>query len=133
ARPRFTDDTGAVTACRIYICDDSPEYRMLLRMVLADAGAIVVGEGADGDECIAGAAATDPSIVLLDLNMPGLSGLEALPMLRETLPGVKIVVLTTSKAAESERAAMAAGADDYVSKPIDATSVPRLVRDKLAA
>src|SRR5438093_1186588 len=133
ARPGFTDDTGAVTACRVYICDDSPEYRMLLRMVLADAGAIVVGEGADGDECIAGAAATDPSIVLLDLNMPGLSGLEALPRLRETLPGVKIVVLTTSKAAESEQAAMAAGADAYVSKPIDATSVPRLVREKLAA
>jgi CheY-like chemotaxis protein len=122
-----------VTPCRVYICDDSPEYRMLLRMVLADEGAVVVGEGADGIECLEAAAATDPSIVLLDLNMPGLSGLEALPKLREALPDVKIVVLTTSKAAESERAAMAAGADAYVSKPIDATSVPQLVRDKLVA
>ena len=119
--------------CRVYICDDSPEYRMLLRMVLGDAGAIIVGEGADGRECLEGAAATDPSIVLLDLNMPGVSGLEALPALREALPGVKIVVLTTSKATETEQAAIELGADAYVSKPIDATSVPRLLREKLAA
>jgi CheY-like chemotaxis protein len=122
-----------VTPCRVYICDDSPEYRMLLRMVLSDEGALIVGEGADGRECIEGAAATDPSIVLLDLNMPGLGGLEALPQLRAALPGVKIIVLTTSRAAESEQAAMAAGADGYLSKPIDATSVPRLLREKLAA
>jgi CheY-like chemotaxis protein len=120
--------------CRVYICDDSPEYRMLLRMVLADAGATVVGEGGDGGECLASAAATNPSVILLDLNMPGVGGLEALPKLREALPDdVKIVVLTTSKAIESEEAAMAAGADAYVPKPIDATSVPHLIREKLAA
>lgn len=120
--------------CRVYICDDSPEYRMLLRMVLADAGATIVGEGCDGGECLAAAAGTNPSIVLLDLNMPGVGGLEALPKLREQLPPeVKIVVLTTSKATESEQAAMAAGADAYVSKPIDATNVPTLIREKLVA
>jgi DNA-binding NarL/FixJ family response regulator len=123
-----------VPPCRVYICDDSPEYRMLLRMVLADAGATVVGEGGDGAECLAGARDSDPSIVLLDLNMPGVSGLEALPRLREQLPDeVKIVVLTTSKAPETERSAMELGADAYVSKPIDATSVPRLLREKLAS
>src|SRR3954451_10583057 len=105
---RMTDYGPDVSKCRVYICDDSPEYRMLLRMVLADAGATIVGEGCDGGECLAGAAAADPSIVLLDLNMPVVSGLEALPKLRELLPdGVKIVVLTTSKAAESEQAAIA--------------------------
>ncbi len=123
----------AVSNCRVYICDDSPEYRMLLRLVLADAGATIVGEGADGRDAIEGAAATDPSIVLLDLNMPNVGGLEALPKLREALPDVKIIVLTTSKAVESEKAAMELGADAYVSKPIDATSVPRLLREKLAA
>ena len=122
-----------MTPCRVYICDDSPEYRLLLRMVLADEGAVIVGEGGDGQECLDGVAATEPSLVLLDLNMPNLSGLEALPRLREALPDTKIVVLTTSKAAESEAAAMAAGADAYVSKPIDATSVPRLLREGLAA
>ena len=68
-----------MTPCRIYICDDSPEYRLLLRMVLADEGAVIVGEGADGQECLDGVAATEPSLVLLDLNMPNLGGLEALP------------------------------------------------------
>ena len=120
--------------CRVYICDDSPEYRMLLRMVLADAGATVVGEGGDGAQALADAKDSDPSLVLLDLNMPGVGGLEALPRLREQLPDeVKIVVLTTSKAPETERSAMALGADAYVSKPIDATSVPRLLREKLAS
>jgi two-component system, chemotaxis family, chemotaxis protein CheY len=131
---RMADHVHVVCRARIYICDDSPEYRMLLRMVLADVGATIVGEAADGGEALAGAAATDPSLVLLDLNMPGLDGLEALPRLREVLPAdVKIVVLTTSRAAESEQAAMAAGADAYVTKPIDATSVPELLREKLAA
>ena len=129
----MADYTAAVAGCRVYICDDSPEYRLLLRMVLADEGAVVVGEGGDGQECLDRAAATDPSLVLLDLNMPGLSGLETLPRLREALPDTKIVILTTSKAAENEAAAMAAGADAYVSKPIDATSVPRLLREGLAA
>jgi two-component system chemotaxis response regulator CheY len=130
----MADDSGVMAGCRVYICDDSPEYRLLLRMVLSDAGAEIVGEGADGQEALDGAAASDPTIVLLDLNMPGLSGLDALPRLRATLPDdVKIVVLTTSKATESERAAMELGADAYVSKPIDATSVPQLLREKLAA
>ena len=119
--------------CRVYICDDSPEYRMLLRMVLADAGMTVVGEGCDGSECLEDAARVDPSLVLLDLNMPGVSGFEALPRLRAALPNVKIVVLTTSKADKDEQAAIALGADAFVSKPIDATSVPRLLREKLAA
>ena len=119
--------------CRVYICDDSPEYRMLLRLVLAEAGATVVGEGSDGHECLATAAGTDPSIVLLDLNMPGLSGLEALPLLRDLMPNAKIVVLTTSKAEETENQVLKLGADAFVSKPMDAASVPRLLREKLAA
>ena len=129
----MADDRGTVSRCRVYICDDSPEYRMLLRMVLADAGAEIVGEGCDGADCLANAKSSDPSIVLLDINMPGVSGLEALPRLREDLPDeVKIVILTTSKAPETERSALELGADAYVSKPIDATSVPRLLREKLA-
>jgi two-component system, chemotaxis family, chemotaxis protein CheY len=118
---------------RVYICDDSPEYRMLLRMVLADAGATIVGEGADGRDALEQAAGTDPSILLLDLNMPGIGGLEVLPELRAALPDVKIVVLTTSKEDEAERAAIMLGADAFVSKPIDATSIPLLLREKLAA
>jgi two-component system, chemotaxis family, chemotaxis protein CheY len=128
---QMVDHRGHVPGCRVYICDDSPEYRMLLRMVLADAGATVVGDGA---ACLADAKDSDASLVLLDVNMPGVSGLDALPQLRELLPeDVKIVVLTTSKAPETERSAMELGADAYVSKPIDATSVPRLLREKLAS
>jgi two-component system chemotaxis response regulator CheY len=127
------DEDVVMPDCRVYICDDSPEYRMLLRLVLAEAGATIVGEGSNGHECLAAAAGTDPSIVLLDLNMPGLNGLEALPRLRDLIPNAKIVVLTTSKAEETETQALELGADAFVSKPMDAASVPRLVREKLAA
>jgi DNA-binding NarL/FixJ family response regulator len=130
--PAMVED-GAMPGCRVYICDDSPEYRMLLRMVLAEAGATIVGEGSDGRECVDGAAAADPSIVFLDLNMPGLNGLEVLPQLRERLPDAKIVVLTTSKAEDNETVAITLGADAFVSKPMDAAHVPQLVREKLAA
>jgi DNA-binding NarL/FixJ family response regulator len=126
-------EDASMPGCRVYICDDSPEYRMLLRMVLVDAGATIVGEGGDGHECLTGAAGTDPSIVLLDLNMPGLSGLEALPRLRDLVPNAKIVVLTTSKAEETEDQALTLGADAFVSKPLDAAHVPQLLREKLAA
>jgi DNA-binding NarL/FixJ family response regulator len=134
-RARMLKDVERMTmaGCRVYICDDSPDYRLLLRMVLADVGATVVGEGCDGQECVDEAAQSDPTLVLLDLNMPGRTGLEALPDLRASLPKAKIVVLTTSKAAETERAALMLGADAFVSKPMDATDVPELLREKLAA
>jgi two-component system phosphate regulon response regulator OmpR len=117
---------------KILVVDDDLRLRDLLKRYLSEQGFAV--------DTVPDAAAMDRSLtrvrydlMVLDLNMPGLTGLETLPKLREALPDAKIVVLTTSRAIESERAAMAAGADAYVPKPIDATSVPRLVREKFAA
>src|SRR5262249_2433494 len=118
---------------RVFVCDDSAEYRYLLRAVLGDAGATVVGEACDGRECLQKAPVADPTLVLLDLNMPAMTGWEVLPWLRRKLPDAKIVILSTLNAPGLEKRALWMGADAYIIKPLDAFQIPRLVSDTLAA
>src|SRR3954466_733604 len=75
----------------------------------------VVGEAEDGAGLDA-LAETAPDVVLLDLNMPDVGGLEALPRLRGLVPQARVVVLSSFSAEEKEAAALAAGADRYVDK-----------------
>ena len=118
---------------RVFVCDDSEEYRYLLRAILTDAGASIVGEACDGRECLQKAPAADPTLVLLDLNMPAMTGWEVLPWLRRKLPDAKIVILSTLSAPGLEQRALWMGADAYIIKPMDAFHIPRLLRDSLAA
>lgn len=101
---------------RLFLCDDNPEYRTLMRLVLGDEHEIV-GEAGDGVEAIERAPGADPEVVLLDLNMPRLNGFDALPRLRDVVPDAKIVVVTTSRVAEDQQRAVEAGADGYIVKP----------------
>src|SRR3954462_9639517 len=101
---------------RVFVCDDAPAFRDLLRMALeADGSLSVVGEAEDGTGLDAIAEAR-PDVVLLDLNMPELGGLEALPRLPELAPGARVIVLSSFSAEEKEAAALAAGADRYLDK-----------------
>ena len=103
---------------RLFLCDDNPQYRHLARIALERAGHEVVGEAGGGQEAIDRAPACAPDVVLLDLNMPGMSGFEALPRLRAVLPATRIVVLTTGQADDDRRRALEAGADGFVVKPL---------------
>jgi DNA-binding NarL/FixJ family response regulator len=108
---------------RLFLCDDNEGYRALARIVLQD-GHEVVGEAANGRQAIELAPATGPDVLLLDLNMPVLSGMEALPRLRTLLPDTKIVILTTGRSPDERRQAFDAGADGFIVKPESVFALP---------
>ena len=101
---------------RVFICDDAPTFRDMLRFALeADGRLAIVGEAEDGDQLgsIAGAA---PDVVLLDVSMPGRSGLEVVQEVRDLAPAARVIVLSSFSADEKAEAALAAGADRYLDK-----------------
>ena len=101
---------------RILLVDDHPLTRSALSALLQQKGFDVVGEAADGEEAIARADDLQPDLILLDLSMPGLDGLSALPRLREAAPACEVVVLTASGVEENLLAAIRAGAAGYLLK-----------------
>src|ERR671936_817705 len=101
---------------RILLVDDHPLTRSALAGLLTQHGLEVVGEAADGEEAIARATELQPDLILLDLSMPGIDGLTALPRLREAAPSCEVVVLTASGTEENLLAAIRAGAAGYLLK-----------------
>lgn len=108
-------DKGEVTE-RILLVDDHPLTRDALAALLAQQGFEVVGDAASGEEAIDAAERLQPDLVLLDLTMPGMGGLAALPRIREGAPECEIVVLTASDAEENLLAAIRGGAAGYLLK-----------------
>jgi len=116
---------------RILIVDDHPTMREAMRLVLDDEG-FTVDEAADGARALELVARDRPDLVLLDLNMPGISGpdlLEALKASRVT-SGIPVVVVTAEEE-EGRRAAMQAGAEDYLTKPFSPHALVQTVEQVL--
>ena len=113
---------------RILIVDDHPITRDALSALLDQEGFSVVGEAAEGAEAIELARRLQPAIVLLDLSMPGLGGLEALPRLREAAPESEVVVLTASGTEENLLAAIRAGAAGYLLKSESPAQIAQFLR-----
>ena len=101
---------------RTLVVDDHPLTRAALVGLLEQHDFPVVGEAADGDEAVARAREAQPDLVLLDLTMPGIGGLEALPRVRAAAPDCEVVVLTASGTEENLLAAIRAGAAGYLLK-----------------
>jgi DNA-binding NarL/FixJ family response regulator len=111
------------TGIRIFLCDDVPELRALLRYGLEeDARLEVVGEAGTAEEAIRAVAGLRPDVVLLDLSMPGMDGLEALPLLRVAAPEAAVIVFSGFAADRMRAPALALGAARYIEKgePLDA-------------
>lgn len=105
---------------RVLIVDDHTLFRSGIRLVLQrQEGFEVVGEASDGLEGVKLAKKLAPDVVLQDLHMPGTSGLEAIPLLREEAPQAQIVMLTVSEDAEDLLEALRIGARGYLLKNID--------------
>lgn len=120
---------------RVFHCDDEPNYRSLVRVVLesSEHDFQVVGNAADGREAIDLAPRLQPDVLLLDVNMPGMGGIEALPQLRAALPDAKIIALTTSWRSAWEEHWNRLGGDGFIEKPRDALTLPELLDAALAA
>ncbi len=103
-------------ATRVLIVDDHPLTRDALAGLLTQHDFSVVGGAADGEESIEVARELQPDLILLDLSMPGIGGLGALPLLREVAPACEVVMLTASVAEENLLAAIRAGAAGYLLK-----------------
>ena len=102
---------------RVLLVDDAEDIRMLLRMAIKKHGGLtVVGEAADGVEAVQQASELQPDLVLLDLAMPRMDGLEALPLIRAAVPDVRVIVLSGFNQSALADKALEAGADHYVPK-----------------
>jgi DNA-binding NarL/FixJ family response regulator len=101
---------------RVLIVDDHPLTRDALATLLEQSDFDVVGQASDGDEALELARELRPELVLLDLSMPGVDGLAALPRLREAAPESEVVVLTASGTEENLLAAIRGGAAGYLLK-----------------
>lgn len=109
---------SAETAVRVLIADDAPDIRLLLKMYLSDSRLEVVGEATNGAEAVELVGAEKPDAVILDLAMPVMDGLEAIPLIKQRSPDTKIVVLSGFEADRMAERALGLGADTYLQKGV---------------
>lgn len=117
---------------RVLLCDDSPQIRELVRIVLELEGNEVVSEAENGREAVDQAERLQPDVVLLDLSMPVMDGLEALPEIKRVAPEARIIVLSGFDNDRLVSQALALGADHYVPKGGDPDEIVDAVAGKAA-
>lgn len=111
---------------RVLVVDDHPLYREgLVAVISTMAGTEVVGEAADGVEAVRLAGELHPDIVIMDLNLPMLSGVDATRQITATTPGIAVLVLTMLEGDDSIFAALRAGARGYLLKGADRAEIER--------
>lgn len=121
---------SVIGSSRVLIVDDEDTLRSLLRLMLERSGRFeVVGEARDGREAIEMADSLGPDLILLDLSMPRMDGLEALPHLRRLIPTARVVVLSGFAIDSAARAAEQAGAHSYLMKGMSAAALIEALDD----
>ncbi|HEX5095952.1 MAG TPA: response regulator transcription factor [Acidimicrobiia bacterium] len=114
---------------RVLIADDHALFRRGLELVLGGEPDIeVVGEAEDGIAAVERAGDLNPDVVLLDVRMPGATGIEAARRIRSAMPNVKILMLTVSEEEDDLFASIRAGANAYLLKEVAIEEVPDAVR-----
>jgi two-component system, NarL family, nitrate/nitrite response regulator NarL len=118
---------------RLMVVDDHTLFRRgLVALLASDSSLAVVGEASDAGEAVRQAAALQPHVILLDNHLPGATGIQALPGLKEAAPAARIILLTVSEDEQDLQAALRAGAHGYLLKTIEgellAASIHRAMR-----
>ncbi|MCZ6699752.1 MAG: response regulator [Planctomycetota bacterium] len=117
---------------RILIVDDAAFMRHMIKNILKDMGAEVVGEAADGNEACEKYDELKPDLVTMDLIMPKKGGLDALKDIREKDPDAKVIVISAIDQRQPLMDALKLGASDYVVKPFDKDRVEDAINRVMA-
>jgi DNA-binding NarL/FixJ family response regulator len=118
-----------VAPIRVLIADDHALFRRGLGMVLKEEPGIeLVGQASDGTEAVQMADEKRPDVVLMDIRMPKITGIEAARQIKKAVPSAKIVMLTISDGEEDRFEAIRAGASGYLLKDIPLDEVAEAVR-----
>ena len=110
------DETPATHSYTVLVADDNEVAQRLCRRVLEKAGHKVL-TASDGQEAVSLALANSPDMILMDVAMPGMDGLEAMRQIKAQRPGMTVVIASAHSMASDRERFLAAGADDVLSKP----------------
>ncbi|CCG02082.1 response regulator transcription factor [Blastococcus saxobsidens] len=126
-RPAAAGLTGRT---RVLVADDEDDIRQLVSLAVRKAGCEVVASASDGTAALAAARAELPGLVVLDVFMPGATGLEVCAALREdpATAGIRILLLSAGASPDEVARGLSAGADAYLAKPFTVAGLVRQVR-----
>ena len=117
---------------KLLIVDDEIEICEFLKSFFEDRD-FKVGVATDGTRALEQMVLFHPEVVLLDIQMPGMDGLQVLKKIKEMYPKVKVIMVTAVEAQEKIEEAMRFGADNYITKPLSLEYLEKDVQDKIAA
>jgi len=131
-----TDDVQYVAAAdpiRVLLCDDAEGFRALMRVSLSDDPRIeIVGEAADGVAGVEATAELQPDVVLLDMSMPRMGGLQAIPKMRRRAPRTSIIGLSSLSASRMAAPSIEIGAHSYLEKGSELEDIRAAIHDAAA-
>lgn len=107
----------------VLIVDDDDITRQLLRGILRSAGLQVVAEAGDGERALAVFQKTNAAVICLDIDMPGMTGIEVLTKMREAGSKAIVLMITGAATGENVRAAIGAGANGIIAKPFNTAKI----------
>ena len=124
----MTDD--AATDPRVLVADDEDDIRALVGVAVRRAGCVLVASVADGEAALTSARADVPDLAVLDVSMPGRTGLEVCAALRQdpSTAGVRVLLLSAGASPDDVARGLAAGADAYLPKPFSVADLVNEVR-----
>jgi CheY-like chemotaxis protein len=128
--PAPPQSRGAPTG-RVLVVDDNPEVRAMLEDVLTSLG-YTTRSAADGATAVRSVLTEAPDVVLLDVYMPGLSGVGALPTIVALAPNAKVIMISGAANEDVLKRSLAFGAHDYVTKPFEISRLSRAIETALA-